>query len=149
METGNAENRAGYRKIQYCYNQAAILSFASSRWFRREWTLQELIGPANFVFFSKEWTEVGTKSTLHGILAKITDIDLDILANTKNLKSADVAKRISWASHRDTTRLKDIAYYLMSLFDVNIPMLYGEAWKAFLRLQEEIMKHSDDHSLFA
>lgn len=54
-----------------------------------------------------------------------------------------------WASYRDTTRLEDIAYCLMGLFDINMSMLYGEAWKAFLRLQEEIMKHSDDHFLFA
>lgn len=37
----------------------------------------------------------------------------------------------------------------MGLFDVNMPMLYGEGSKAFIRLQEEIMKHSDDQSLFA
>src|SRR5438046_10174986 len=33
--------------------------------------------------------------------------------------------------------------------NINMPMLYGEGKKAFIRLQEEIMKVSDDHSLFA
>lgn len=37
----------------------------------------------------------------------------------------------------------------MGLFGVNMPMLYGEGDKAFLRLQEEIMKNSDNQSLYA
>lgn len=37
----------------------------------------------------------------------------------------------------------------MGLFGVNLRMLYGEGERAFLRLQEEIMKQSDDRSLFA
>ena len=38
----------------------------------------------------------------------------------------------------------------MGLFDVNMPMIYGEGkTKAFLRLQEEILKVSSDHSIFA
>lgn len=57
---------------------------------------------------------------------------------------------MSWAAHRETTRPEDIAYCLMGVFSVKMPMLYGEgAEKAFLRLQEEIMKQSDDHTIFA
>jgi hypothetical protein len=37
----------------------------------------------------------------------------------------------------------------MGIFSINMPMLYGEGKGAFLRLQEEIMKKSDDHSIFA
>jgi hypothetical protein len=65
------------------------------------------------------------------------------------LKGADpkdfsVAKRMSWASKRTTTRVEDIAYSLLGLFRVNMPMLYNEGERAFIRLQEEIIKHSDD-----
>jgi hypothetical protein len=56
---------------------------------------------------------------------------------------------MSWASKRETTRLEDAAYCLLGIFDVNLPLLYGEGDKAFLRLQEEILKNSMDHSLFA
>src|SRR5436305_4871678 len=56
---------------------------------------------------------------------------------------------MSWASKRQTTRVEDMAYCLMGLFGVNMPMLYGEGERAFGRLQEEIMKTSDDHTLFA
>lgn len=149
-----------YQKARICYAYLADVpanvdtevsnsTFANSNWFKRGWTLQELIGPSDLVFFSHDWIEFGTKSTLHDVLAKITGIDVGILTGVTDLESASVAKRMSWASHRVTTRVEDIAYCLMGLFDVNMPMLYGEGEKAFMRLQEEIMKHSDDQSLFA
>jgi Heterokaryon incompatibility protein (HET) len=149
-----------YQKAEICYAYLADVSadvdaetttstFADSRWFRRGWCLQELIAPPNLVFFSADWVEVGNKSILHDILSDITGIDAGILTGVKDLESASVARRMSWASCRDTTRVEDIAYCLMGLFGVNMPMLYGEGEKAFLRLQEEIMKHSDDQSLFA
>ena len=37
----------------------------------------------------------------------------------------------------------------MGLFDVNMPLLYGEGSKSFFRLQEQIIRHSDDESIFA
>ncbi|KAI7372370.1 hypothetical protein KC336_g20662, partial [Hortaea werneckii] len=37
----------------------------------------------------------------------------------------------------------------LGLFDVNIPLLYGEREKAFMRLQEEIIRRSNDQSIFA
>lgn len=55
---------------------------------------------------------------------------------------------MSWASKRQTTRVEDIAYSVMGLFGVNLPMLYGEGERAFIRLQEEIMRASDDHTIF-
>ncbi|KAI1378168.1 hypothetical protein F4677DRAFT_414581 [Hypoxylon crocopeplum] len=56
---------------------------------------------------------------------------------------------MSWASSRETTRIEDMAYCLLGIFDVNMPMIYGEGSKAFMRLQEEIVKDSSDMSLFA
>lgn len=57
---------------------------------------------------------------------------------------------MSWASKRKTTRKEDRAHCLLGIFDVNMPLLYGEGGKkAFLRLQEEIIEQSDDHSIFA
>ena len=149
-----------YQKATICYAYLADVptnvnthdlnsAFAKSRWFRRGWTLQELIAPLNLIFFSRDWIEIGTKSTLKEVLAQITGINVGILTGAKKLESASIALRMSWACHRETTRKEDIAYCLMGLFDVNMPMLYGEGEKAFIRLQEEIMKHSDDQSLFA
>jgi hypothetical protein len=56
---------------------------------------------------------------------------------------------MSWASKRVTTRTEDIAYCLIGIFGANLPLLYGEGERAFIRLQEEIMRSSDDQSLFA
>lgn len=149
-----------YQKAKICYAYLADVptnvdthdlnsAFAKSRWFRRGWTLQELIGPSNLRFLSRDWIEIGTKLTLKDVLAQITGINVGILTGAKDLESASVALRMSWACNRDTTRKEDIAYCLMGLFDVNMPMLYGEGEKAFIRLQEEIMRHSDDQSLFS
>jgi len=57
---------------------------------------------------------------------------------------------MSWFSERETTVPEDTAYCLLSLFGVNMLLLYKEGKeRAFRRLQEEIMKYFDDHSLFA
>ena len=56
---------------------------------------------------------------------------------------------MSWAALRETTRVEDIAYCLLGIFDVNIALLYGEGEKAFIRLQEAIAHSADDFSLFA
>jgi len=59
-----------------------------------------------------------------------------------------VHERMHWASKRQTTREEDMAYCLLGLFDINLPHLYGEGRKAFHRLQEEIIKQFDDHTIF-
>lgn len=118
-----------------------------SRWFKRGWTLQELLAPPMVQFFARQWQTIGTKSSLALTLAEITRIDIYVLGG-KSPRDYSVAQRMSWASGRETTRPEDRAYSLLGIFDVNIPILYGEGSKAFLRLQREIMKNSDDHSLF-
>ncbi|KAF2114095.1 heterokaryon incompatibility protein-domain-containing protein [Lophiotrema nucula] len=121
---------------------------SKAKWFSRGWTLQELIAPKNVVFYIKGWNFVGNKASMKEKLSRITGIDEITLANC-NLESVSVARRMSWASKRVTTRVEDIAYCLLGIFDVNMPLLYGEGEKAFVRLQEEIMKDSEDQSLFA
>lgn len=56
---------------------------------------------------------------------------------------------MSWASYRQTTRIEDRAYCLLGLFDINMPLLYGEGKNAFQRLQREILSISDDETIFA
>lgn len=113
-------------------------------------TLQELIAPKSVIFYSKGWVELGRRSELASVISRITRIDEGILTRMQDLKYVSVSKRMSWASDRQTGRPEDIAYCLMGIFDVNMAMLYGEGGeKAFRRLQEEIMKDSDDETLFA
>ncbi|KAJ4136674.1 hypothetical protein NW754_16779 [Fusarium falciforme] len=56
---------------------------------------------------------------------------------------------MSWAANRQTTLIEDRAYSLLGLFDINMPMLYGEGERAFQRLQEEIIKVDEDASILA
>ncbi|OBT60606.1 hypothetical protein VE03_10038 [Pseudogymnoascus sp. 23342-1-I1] len=120
----------------------------SSKWFTRGWTLQELVATRNVVFYNQQWEFLGTKQTLSKLLSLQTHIDEAIL-NGESLSNRTIAQRMSWASHRVTTRVEDTAYCLLGIFDVYMPMLYGEGKRAFLRLQEEIIKRSDDHTIFA
>ncbi|KAI0107868.1 HET-domain-containing protein [Nemania sp. FL0031] len=142
-----------YRRSTKCYaflkDCDNIASMAKSKWFTRGWTLQELISSNNMDFYGAEWNKLGSKVDLLPKLHRITGIDEEILGGKKELSSVSVAERMSWAAGRETRREEDIAYSLMGLFDVNMPMLYGEGRKAFIRLQEEILKQSEDQSLFA
>ncbi|KAI0163665.1 heterokaryon incompatibility protein-domain-containing protein, partial [Pestalotiopsis sp. NC0098] len=129
--------------------------FAGHAWFERGWTLQELIAPREVIFFTDQaqgenpWACLGQRSGMCEKLSDITGIDADVLTGDTQPRLISVAKRMSWAARRMTTRIEDTAYCLMGLFGVNMPMLYGEGENAFVRLQEEIMKDSSDETLFA
>ena len=118
-------------------------------WFSRGWTLQEMIAPRNLQFFNKDWHFIGDKRTLSPILEAITRVPQHILKEGLSLNRPCVARIMSWAANRTTTRVEDRAYSLMGLLDVNMPMLYGEGKKSFHRLQLEIIRTSNDHSIFA
>jgi len=125
-------------------------AFAKSKWFTRGWTLQELLAPPRLEFYDAGWNKIGTKESLKEKISKITKINESFLvSDVYLLKQASIAERMSWASERTTKRKEDIAYSLLGIFDINMPLLYGEGAKAFQRLQEEIVKHSDDQSILA
>lgn len=124
-------------------------TLSKSRWFTRGWTLQELIAPTRVEFFANDWTPLGNKAELSGCLSSITTIPEDVLANPFRRKFCSVARKMSWAAGRQTTLIEDTAYSLLGIFGVNMPLLYGEGRRAFTRLQEEIVKDTDDQSLFA
>ena len=117
-------------------------------WFSRGWTLQEMIAPRNLQFFNKHWRPIGDKKGFAWRLQQITRVPCGILADGLEGNRPCVAQIISWADCRTTTRVEDRAYSLMGLLDVNMPMLYGEGKKAFHRLQLEIIRSSNDQSIF-
>ncbi|EIW61113.1 HET-domain-containing protein, partial [Trametes versicolor FP-101664 SS1] len=124
-------------------------SFAKSRWHTRGWTLQELIAPDRVVFLTSGWAPLGTKISLAVTLRRITGIDIALLTGRASLESFSVARRMSWAANRQTTRVEDEAYSLLGIFGVHMSPIYGEGRNAFLRLQEEIIKNIPDQSIFA
>ncbi|CAD6566629.1 MAG: hypothetical protein ASARMPREDX12_008763 [Alectoria sarmentosa] len=143
-----------YEKAQVCYVYMADVSAATfdkafriSRWFFRGWTLQELLAPKTVVFYGRDWEELGTKWSLKDEISRATGITHHQMIDHK---SVNVATKMSWAAMRETTRIEDTAYCLLGLFDINLPLLYGEGSKAFMRLQHEILQtRENDESIFA
>jgi len=141
-------------------------TLAKSRWFTRGWTLQELIAPRIIQFFGQDWNLIGQKvppSILAGqsqaiiddsnsflsMISVITGIEIRVLQNPATLSRVAAAKKMFWASKRETTREEDVAYSLMGLFGVSMPILYGEGLeKAFRRLQLDIIQRTTDQSIF-
>ncbi|KAL1845788.1 hypothetical protein Daus18300_014446 [Diaporthe australafricana] len=151
---------AWYEKAEVCYVYLADVPsqprgsdlldiMRTSRWFSRGWTLQELIAPDHVVFYSQSWSHLGTKKALSSFLSAVSGIDQLCIRNERALRNYSIAQRMSWVADRVTTRPEDIAYCLLGIFGINMPLLYGEGEKAFIRLQEEIIRQYDDHSVLA
>ncbi|TFB00306.1 hypothetical protein CCMA1212_007939 [Trichoderma ghanense] len=142
-----------YYQADRCYAYLSDVpwkcSIGESEWFTRGWTLQELLAPSEVHFVDVHWKDLGTRTGLQETISECTGIPINILSGEDDLESASIAMRMSWAAKRKTQRLEDRAYCLMGIFGINMPLLYGEGERAFIRLQEEIMRVSDDQSLFA
>lgn len=146
-----------YKHAAVCYAYLADVShekfeeFRESVWFKRGWTLQELLAPSSVEFYDRDWELLGPLSGLYDEVSNATGIKTKHLEDSRHaIRHASVAQKMSWASNRDTTKKEDMAYCLLGLFQVNMPVVYGEGGpKAFIRLQQEISKQSDDESLFA
>ena len=153
------------RRSAASVSSAMWSAFRRSSWFRRGWTLQELLAPRRLVFYTRAWEVLDhiCQYTQHNCeheyimygphlgleVSKITGIPEPFLLGRSALRTASVAQRMSWAAQRETSREEDQAYCLLGIFDINMPLLYGEGSKAFLRLQQEITKTSTDQSIFA
>ncbi|OBT51768.1 hypothetical protein VE04_08199 [Pseudogymnoascus sp. 24MN13] len=89
-------------------------AFSSSRWFKRGWTLQELIAPPVVRFYNASWQFIGKKSEHqddHQFTLKISNITVAMRCS--------VAEKMSWAAGRETTRPEDVAYSLLGIFGLN------------------------------
>ena len=148
-----------YRRSQLCVaylnDVTATADLASSEWFCRGWTLQELLFPKQIFLCGKDWNILRTSEGTD-LLPKFDDIIVEITRIPKNCLQFDIliyeesiAARMSWMANRKTTRAEDIAYCLLGLFGVNLPLLYGEGINAFARLQQEIIRQWADESIFA
>lgn len=124
-------------------------SIRHCRWFSRSWTLQELIAPLHIKFYDGEWNFCFTKEMASAALARITGIDCGILNHKIDLVAVSVAQKMSWAATRQSTRIEDVAYSLLGIFGINMPLLYGEEERAFLRLQSEIISSYPDSTILA
>ncbi|KAK1499010.1 HET domain-containing protein [Colletotrichum cuscutae] len=147
-----------YQKAELClvYLSDVVYSgsrsyecLAGSRWFTRGWTLQELLAPFSLDFYAQDWRLLGPRDLFCDVIERKTGIERSYLLGARPLERASIAERMSWASQRITTRDEDVAYCLLGIFDINMPLIYGEGTKAFQRLQEAIIRDNDDQSIFA
>jgi hypothetical protein len=157
QETINAMWRY-YSEANYCYAYMDDVAnslpgfeipFGRSEWFKRGWTLQEMIAPKRLDFYAANWQLIGTKLEMCQTVSAITHISADALRHSRHIQSFNAAEKLSWVSHRRVTREEDESYSLLGLFGINMPLLYGEGrQKAFIRLQEAIYRETSDTSLF-
>ncbi|KAF2730001.1 HET-domain-containing protein [Polyplosphaeria fusca] len=122
--------------------QAWKQAFQDIRWFTRGWTLQELLAPMSVESFSAEGERLGSKASLLRDIHAATGISPQALQGTP-LRHFSIETRLSWADRRNTKRKEDKAYALLGIFEVHLPLIYGEGEKnAFRRLREEIQRSS-------
>jgi hypothetical protein len=133
----SARKRDNSGQTQWTWESA----FRKSRWYTRGWTLQELLAPTTVEFFSREEELLGNKLVLARLIHEITDIPITALHGAR-LSDFSVHERLRWAAKRDTKKKEDKAYCLQGIFNVFMPLMYGEGDNAFVRLKEEIGKRS-------
>ncbi|KAI1332467.1 hypothetical protein F5Y16DRAFT_178602 [Xylariaceae sp. FL0255] len=141
-----------YQKAVKCYALLADVidrddpqQMIQSRWFTRGWTLQELLAPASVDFFTAKGEHIGDKSSLEDRIKEITKIRPLALRGI-SLSSFTIEERKSWAKGRTTTREEDMAYSMLGIFGLYMPLIYGEGIQnASRRLDEEIDKSMGRH----
>ena len=103
-----------------------VEAFRRSRWFTRGWTLQELLAPATVDFFSKEGKRLGSRISLEQEIHEVTEVPISALRGQQPLSEFSVTERMSWAVGRTTTFVEDKIYCLLGIFNVFLPLIYGE-----------------------
>ncbi|KAK2051671.1 HET-domain-containing protein [Colletotrichum caudatum] len=110
----------------------------NSRWFTRGWTLQELIAPKIVQFFDSNGVPLGEKQSLCQDIHEVTKIPLHAIKG-QGLEEFSIDIRLSWAKGRETKREEDAVYSLLGIFDICMPLIYGEGKeRAFRRLFKEL-----------
>ncbi|KAK3174150.1 hypothetical protein OEA41_001394 [Lepraria neglecta] len=118
----------------------------NSEWFKRGWTLQEMLASRSILFLDANWEPLGSRSELTPLISRATRISPEHL---RDFRRANIAQKMSWMADRTTTEEEDMAYCMLGIFDLNMDLRYGEGKKAFVRLQEMIIGSSSDESIFA
>lgn len=123
-----------------------------AKWFTRGWTLQELLAPPYLVFVDRAWRRIGTRDSWLNEIRTASKIEARHLTNFSptDFTASSIAMRFSWAARRLTTVEEDETYSLLGLFGISLRLIYGEGrWRAFNRLQRELITVYNDDSIFA
>jgi hypothetical protein len=127
-----------------------------SIWNTRGWTYQEYIASEVVQFYTEDWKPYLGLDTFNHKESPIIRSEMEQAMNltTEELATLQpglekVREKLYLASVRQTTREEDIAYSLFGIFNVAIPVIYGEGNQAIGRLLEHILTRSDDVTLLA
>ncbi|KAF9232073.1 hypothetical protein BU15DRAFT_55433, partial [Melanogaster broomeanus] len=167
--------------IAHLANSSSVGDFKHEPWFKRGWTLQELLAPKTMRFYGKDWRPLCPAAEegydRHGhpdgehnqsphsspspqlLNDKCSDFMLRAVSKATDIPEPDikgyhadcnrVAEKMKWAANRRTTRVEDTAYSLLGLFNVSIPIAYGEGQRSFYRLMEAIVQKCEGPGFFA
>ncbi|KAG0709357.1 hypothetical protein DFH29DRAFT_887975, partial [Suillus ampliporus] len=134
--------------------ESSVQALLFSQWFRRGWTLQELLASKVVRFYKRDWTPFSQHTTFnHKNVAEILvalESATGIQKSYLKFYSPSVEHprmKLRWARDRVTKEKEDEAYCLMGIFGITMPVTYGEGDHAFSRLLMEIMKRTGDATL--
>ncbi|RYP82412.1 hypothetical protein DL769_001666 [Monosporascus sp. CRB-8-3] len=127
-----------------------------SRWFTRRWTLLEFLAARKLVFFNASWECLGNRDdeATKKVISEISGIDSKYFAANPSLSrrqtvdQASIGEKWRWASRKATTRTEDMAYSMLGVFGVTMPIIYGEGGEAMTRLGI-LLINSVDESLYS
>ncbi|THU76407.1 hypothetical protein K435DRAFT_832596 [Dendrothele bispora CBS 962.96] len=138
---GNIPNMYGfYQNSDICYVYLSDVSFKkdfrNSQWFKRGWTLQELVAPRTVVFYDSHWQYIGDKDGLREEIYLKTTIPPDVLSGKQSIQDIAIIDRMTWVLERETTRKQDLAYCLQGLLGVRVELDYKEGdWLTDIRAE--------------
>ncbi|THV03858.1 HET-domain-containing protein [Dendrothele bispora CBS 962.96] len=166
IDQTNSDDIAQNIKSMYAYYQNATVCYAylddvrsdvdsktwqceieESEWFRRGWTLQELLAPRIVEFYDTEWNYIGSRHGLQEEISYATGIPLPVLSGRLPIHQVDVLERMSWAMGRKTTKLQDQAYCLLGLLGISMDPDYDEdVEESFRRLRIAFVTAYPEHT---
>ncbi|KAH7890838.1 heterokaryon incompatibility protein-domain-containing protein [Phlebopus sp. FC_14] len=142
-----------YVCIAYLGDSSTASDFEDEVWFMRGWTLQELLAPTLLKFYGKGWLPISNSfndkqdASVISVISRVTTIpEDDLVAYIPGPQR--VREKMMWAARRRTTRVEDIAYSLIGVFDLGMAIAYGEGDRAFYRLMVEIVESCHEWDIF-
>jgi hypothetical protein len=138
--------RNAYICIVHLAQSQSLETLGSDEWILRGWTLQELLAPLRMKFYGPRWTPL-TKNendkddaAVVLTLSRVTKIPPNDLCDFRPGPHR-AWEKMTWAARRKTTRIEDIAYSLTGIFDISMPIAYGEGDRAFKRFMAELIQN--------
>ena len=127
-----------------------------SIWNTRAWTHPEYVAAVIVQFYTEDWEPYLGLDMFNHKEAPAIISEMERASGVSAQESAvlrpgleRVREKLFLASMRRTTLVEDIAYSLLGIFNVTIPVVYGEGNRAVGRLLGHILTGSDDVTILA